>query len=54
MVYALGCSDYRPVLREVRWYPPIDGYIKVNVDGSSFGNSCNASFGGLLRYVNGI
>jgi len=29
--------------------PPADAYIKVNVDGSSFGNPKNAGFGGLLR-----
>jgi len=28
---------------------PEDGYIKVNVDDSSFGNLGNAGFSGLLR-----
>ena len=31
-----------------------EGYIKINVDGSSFGNPDNASFRGLLRNDMGI
>ena len=30
-------------------HPPPEGFIIVNVDGSSFGNIGNTSFGGLLR-----
>ena len=37
----------------MRWeWPPI-GFIKLNVDGSSFGNPGDASFGGLLRGADG-
>lgn len=54
MVHALACFSYRSDFRQVRWYPPTYGYIKVNVYGSSFGNLSNAGFSGLLRYVNGI
>lgn len=34
---------------EVVWLPPADGSIKVNVDGSSFGNPGQAGYGGLVR-----
>lgn len=42
----------RTALRRVRWHPPTDGYIKVNVDDSSFGNPSNVGFAGLLRNSN--
>lgn len=35
--------------REVRWIPPVESFIKINVDGSSFGNPGRSGFGGLLR-----
>jgi len=41
------------VICQVRWNPP-EGYIKVNVDGSSFGNPSNAGFEGLLKKDRGI
>jgi hypothetical protein len=53
MVVALGSANKHCVVRHVCWYPPPEGYIKVNVDGSSFGNPGNAGFGGLLRNDNG-
>jgi len=54
MVCALGQSENRHVSHQVRWYPPPEGCIKVNVDGSSFGNPGNAGFGGLLRNDIGV
>jgi hypothetical protein len=49
MVHALGPTNKQYVIHQIRWHPPPEGYIKVNVDGSSFGNPGNAGFGGLLR-----
>ncbi|KAK2382027.1 TMV resistance protein N [Trifolium repens] len=49
MVHALGPTNKQHVIRQIRWHPPPEGYIKVNVDGSSLGNLGNAGFGGLLR-----
>ena len=49
MVHALGPTNKRHVTRQVRWNPPPEDFIKINVDGSSFGNPGNAGFGGLLR-----
>ncbi|XP_024632920.1 uncharacterized protein [Medicago truncatula] len=37
MIVALGSTNKHRVVRHVRWYPPPEGCIKVNVDGSSFG-----------------
>ena len=37
----------------VRWVPPSEGAIKLNVDGSSRGNPGRAGCGGLLRDENG-
>jgi len=54
MVVALDSTSKHRVVRHVRWYPLLEGYIKVNVDGSSFGNPGNASFGGLLRNNSGV
>ncbi|MCI03218.1 hypothetical protein A2U01_0024253, partial [Trifolium medium] len=36
---ALSRSDNPHVSRQVRWIPPPEGVIKVNVDDSSFGNA---------------
>jgi ribonuclease HI len=49
MVHALGPTNKRHVTRQVRWNPPPEDFIKINVDGSTFGNPGNAGFGGLLR-----
>lgn len=35
--------------REVVWRPPNGNAVKVNVDGSSLGNSGRAGFGGIIR-----
>lgn len=35
--------------RMVKWHPPPPNSIKINVDGSSYGNPGRAGFGGLLR-----
>ncbi|XLS95417.1 hypothetical protein HN51_071425 [Arachis hypogaea] len=37
----------------VRWVPPSEGAIKLNVDGSSRGNPGRAGCGGLLRDQDG-
>ena len=37
----------------VRWVPPSEGAVKLNVDGSSRGNPGRAGCGGLLRDENG-
>jgi len=34
----------------MRWYPPPEGYIKVNVDSSSFRIPGVLDIGGILRY----
>jgi len=54
MINALARHVDRHVFRHVRWHPPTDGYIKVKVDGSSFGNPSNTEFGGLLRDLMGF
>jgi len=51
IIQVLSHTDKHHIHRQVRWYPPKDGYIKVNMDGSSFGNPC---FGGLLRNHYGV
>ncbi|PNX73497.1 ribonuclease H [Trifolium pratense] len=40
-------------MRAITWTPPIEGTIKVNVDGSSFNNPGRSGFGGVLRDSNG-
>ncbi|PNX89138.1 ribonuclease H, partial [Trifolium pratense] len=37
----------------VTWIPPLEGTIKVNVDGSSFNNPGRSGFGSILRECNG-
>ncbi|KEH30503.1 hypothetical protein MTR_4g073630 [Medicago truncatula] len=54
MVVVLGRTSKHHVVRHVCWYPPPEGYIKVNVDDSYFGNPANAGFGGLLRNDRGV
>ena len=46
-------SNKHRIERWVRWKPPPDSYIKLNSDGSSFGNPSTAGFGGLLRNADG-
>jgi len=49
MVYTLGTTSKHLVARQIRWNLPSEGYIKINVYGSFFGNPDNTGFGGLLR-----
>lgn len=44
--YATSTSSKQP--RLVTWNPPSDSYIKLNVDGSYFGNLGRSGFGGLF------
>lgn len=44
-----GSNVHSHKQREVSWHPPIGNSIKVNVDGSSFGNPGRAGFGGCIR-----
>lgn len=37
----------------VRWFPPAEHQVALNVDGSSYGNPGRAGYGGLLRDHNG-
>lgn len=39
--------------KEVIWSPPPENFIKLNVDGSSFGNPGRSGYGGFLRDVYG-
>jgi len=43
-------SNKHHVIRHVCCHPLSDGFIKVNEDGSSFGNPGNEGFEGLLKY----
>lgn len=36
-------------IREVKSIPPAENYIKLNVDGSSYGNPGRSGFGGIIR-----
>ncbi|MCI11085.1 ribonuclease H protein [Trifolium medium] len=49
MVQTLRPTNKHHVIRQVRWHPPPEGFIKMNVDESSIGNPGNAGFRGLLR-----
>lgn len=31
------------------WHPPLEGFLKYNIDGASKGNPGDACFGGVLR-----
>ncbi|KAK2424386.1 TMV resistance protein N [Trifolium repens] len=46
---AFGGSNKISTPRLISWHPPPKNVIKVNVDGSSIGNSGLSGFGGLLR-----
>jgi len=35
------------------WHPPLEGYLKYNIDGASKGNSGIAGYGGVLRNAEG-
>ena len=35
------------------WHPPLEGYLKYNIDGASKGNPGTAGYGGVLRNAEG-
>lgn len=35
------------------WHPPLEGYLKYNIDGASKGNSGIARYGGVIRNAKG-
>lgn len=41
------------MFRIVRWIPPENGVVKLNVDGSCFGNLGQSKVGGLDKNVMG-
>ena len=41
----LGYDNH--IHRHVCWYPPTNGYIEVNMDGSSLGNPDNIGYSSL-------
>ncbi|GAU35798.1 hypothetical protein TSUD_155730 [Trifolium subterraneum] len=45
----LNTANRAHITRQVAWIPPMALCLKLNVDGSSFGNPGRASFGGLIR-----
>ncbi|KAK1556252.1 hypothetical protein Q3G72_001492 [Acer saccharum] len=49
-----GCVDNAKISRKVNcaWSPPLDGFLKFNVDGSSHGNPGPSSIGEILRNSN--
>ena len=36
------------------WHPPLEGYLKYNIDRASKGNQGTAGYGGVLRDKRGI
>ncbi|RHN64537.1 hypothetical protein MtrunA17_Chr4g0070151 [Medicago truncatula] len=53
MVHALGCANTNHVILRVLRHPSLEGFIKFNMDGSSFGNPCNVGFEGISKNVGG-
>lgn len=49
IIKAFGSSQNSKLAREVKWSPPLDNYIKLNMDGSFFGNPGRSGFGGIFR-----
>lgn len=49
IVCAFGTSTLSRPARMVKWHPPAEHWVKLNVDGSSLGNPIISGFGGLLR-----
>ena len=43
----------RKIVKQVRWEKPCTGWLKLNTDGASMGNTGLASGGSLLRDENG-
>ena len=52
VVHLSNDAIQRPI-RQVKWIPPLNNIIKVNVDGSSLSNPGRSGFGGLIRNNNG-
>lgn len=50
---AFGSTHNSHAVREVKWNPPADNFIKLNVDGSSFGSPGRSGFGGIFRNSSG-
>lgn len=40
---------HEPVAQWVQWQPPRDGFVGLNTNGNSLGNSCPLGFGGIVR-----
>jgi ribonuclease HI len=38
-----------PIIKEVIWSPPLQSWIKCNIDGASIGNPGNSACGGIFR-----
>jgi len=57
MEYTHCVSSPRPPsyknIKRIRWERPLEGWIKLNTDGSSVDNSGLASCGGVVRDENG-
>lgn len=51
----VGCygPTEKAFVKEICWLPPHDNVVKLNVDGSSFGNPGKFDFGGLFRNSHG-
>ena len=49
MVVHLSIDAIQKAIRQVKWIPPLNNIIKVNVDGSSLSNPGRSGFGGLIR-----
>ena len=43
----------RKIVKQVRWEKPCTGWLKLNMDGTSMGNTGLAGGGGLLQDENG-
>jgi len=52
VVHLSNDATQKPI-RQVKWIPPLDNIIKVNVDGSSLSNPGRSGFGGLIKNNNG-
>jgi len=53
VVVHLSIDAIQKAIRQVKWIPPLNNIIKVNVDGSSLSNPGRSGFGGLIRNNNG-
>ncbi|KAF5475514.1 hypothetical protein F2P56_007314, partial [Juglans regia] len=54
VLYQLPCpSTQEKVASTVKWNPPKEGWVKLNIDGCSLGNPGDARAGGIIRSSNG-